>query len=135
MTEAEIISGNDEICRLLQFESDKVYVYRVPNHFPYEKVTKDTGWIEVYAQHIGFNTDWNMLIGAYNRALLILNSLPDTAKQLLKEDKNFIVNFGINNFFGLFESQLRISSCWVKLVDFAKWYNSVHLMLKSKIDG
>lgn len=128
--QAEIISGNDEICRLLEFESNKVYVYKVPNLFPHDK-ENDTGWIEVNTQCIGFDTDWNMLIGAYNRALKVLDELPPPAKVLLKKEKNFVVNFGIHHFFGLFENQLHISSCWIKLVDFAKWYNSVKLMIKT----
>jgi hypothetical protein len=129
MTELEIINGNDEICKLMQFKSNKAYVYQVPNLFPHEK-DNDTGWIELNVQTIQFHTDWNMLIGAYNRALVILNNAPETARQLLKEDKNFIVNFGAQNFFGVFEGQLHISSCWIKLVDFAKWWNSVSVMFK-----
>lgn len=134
MTELEIINGNDEICRLLQFKSDKVYMYQVPNTFPHEK-EYDTGWTEFNVQAIPFHEDWNMLIGAYNRALAILNSMPDTAKQLLKEDKNFIVNFGVKNFFGLFDNHLSISSCWIKMVDFAKWWNVVGLMFVSSNEG
>lgn len=134
MTEIEIITGNDEICRLLLFKRVKDYLYQIPNTFPHEK-ENDTGWTEFNVKAIPFHEDWNMLIGAYNRALLILNAMPDTAKQLLKEDRNFVVNFGVKNFFGLFENQLSISSCWLKMVDFAKWWNSVSPMLTGQISG
>lgn len=134
MTDLEIINGNDEICRLLQFKSNKAYVYQIPNLFPHEK-ENDTGWVEMDVQAIQFNTDWNMLIGAYNRALYILNNMPHTAKQLLKEDKNCVVNFGVKNFFGTFEGQLNISSCWIKLVDFARWWNAVSVMFSRNLNA
>lgn len=127
MTELEIITGNDEICKLLMFESDKVYTYKVPNTFPFEREA-DTGWTEFNTQAILFHSDWNMLIGAYNRALYILNKMPDTIKELLRDEKNFVVNFAIKNFFHLFENQLHISSSWVKMVDFARWFNAVKPM-------
>jgi len=133
MTELEIINGNDEICQLLQFKSNKVYVYQVPNTFPFEKEL-DTGWSEMNVQDIQFHSDWNMLIGAFNRALFILNSMPDTAKKLLKEDKNLIVNFGIKNFFVVsINGQMEVVHSWRKIVDFAKWWNSVSLMFLPQI--
>ncbi len=128
MTDLEIITGNDEICKMLLFESNKAYVYKIPNLFPHEK-ENDTGWIELDVRTMQFHTDWNMLIGAYNRALYILNNMPDTAKELLKENNNSIINFGVKNFFHVFEGQLNISSCWIKLVDFAKWWNSVKWLM------
>lgn len=124
MTDLEIINGNDEICQLCGFESDKVYVYKIPNTFPFESEA-DTGWTELTVQQTLFHTDWNMLIGGYNRALYKINSMSETAKSLLLEDKNMVDNFGAKNFFGLFEGQLYISSCWIKLVHLSKWYNSV----------
>jgi len=126
MTEAEIITGNDEICKMCEFETSKVYVYKVPNTFPYER-EHDTGWSEMNVQAIPFHEDWNLLIGAYNRALELMVKLNPTQKDLLKQDKNFIVNFGTKNFFGLFENQLHISSSYIKLTDFAKWYNSIKI--------
>ena len=129
MTELEIITGNDEICQALGFRSDKVYVYQVPNLFPHEKEA-DTGWTEFNTQTIGFNTDWNMLIGGYNRMLQNLQAMNPTQKALLKEEKNFVVNWGTANFFHLFEGQLYISSSWIKLVYMCKWYNAVKLIGK-----
>lgn len=102
MTQEQIVLGNDEICQMLQFESDKVYSYKIPNTFPFEKEL-DTGWTEFNVQQILFHSDWNMLIGAYNRALSIMEDLPD----------------GVH-----------ISSCWIKLVDFAKWFNQIKLLFK-----
>jgi len=122
MTESEIIIGNDEICQMIGWVSTKAYVYQVPNLFPYKE---DTGWTEFNTQDIGFHCDWNLLIPAYNIALKILAGLTTTQAQLLHDHKNFIVNYGCKNFFHLFDNQLHISSCWVKLVDFSKWYNSV----------
>lgn len=127
MTEAEIITGNDEICDMLGFEKSNAYVYKIPNTFPFEKEI-DTGWTEFDVQAVGFHLDWNVLIGAYNRALKLMEGMNSIQKQLLLQDKNFVVNFGTKNFFGLFENQLHISSSWIKLVDFAKWYNSVKLL-------
>jgi hypothetical protein len=129
MTETEIITGNDEICQALGFKSDKVYVYRVPNTFPFERET-DTGWTEFNTQQIGFHQDWNLLIGAYNRMLENLANMTETQRRLLAEEKNFVVSFGVKNFFGIFENQLHIASSWIKLVDFCKWYNSVKLIGK-----
>lgn len=122
MTESEIIIGNDAICKMLGFESTKQYIYKIPNLFP---SNENTGWIETNALHVGFDSDWNMLIGAYNKTLYIIDQMPPTLKELLKEYNNFVVSFGIKNFFHIFEGQLHISSCWTKLVIFAKWYNNV----------
>lgn len=127
MTEKEIIIGNDEICQALGFKSKTVYVYEVPNTFPHEK-ERDAGWMEWNTQEIGFHKDWNLLIGGYNRMLHNLEAMTNTQKQLLKDEKNLIVNFGTKNFFGLFENQLHISSSWIKLVIMCKWYNSVKLV-------
>lgn len=129
MTEHELIVGNDEICQLLGWETNKAYVYKVPNTFPHEKEA-DTGWIELGTQAIGFHRDWNMLIGAYNRALLILNNLTETQKKLLQEDKAFFAKFGIKNVFGVSDVnwQINITSSWIKFVDFCKWYNSIKLI-------
>lgn len=133
MTEAEIISGNDEICKILEWESNRVYVYKVPNTFPFEQEV-DTGWMEWDVQAIGFNTDWNMLIGAYNRILKILSTLTKTEHELLDLPKTFVVKFAVNNVFGMgINGQLNITSCWIKIVDFCKWYNSVK-MLKGQKD-
>lgn len=132
MNITEVISGNDQICQALGFESNKVYVYKVPNTFPFEKEA-DTGWTEFNVQQLLFHSDWNMLIGAYNHCLEKLEQLPVSLKALLKEDKNIVVNFGTRNFFGLFENQLHISSSWIKLVDLCKWYNSVKLMAVLKV--
>ena len=127
MTEQEIISGNDAICTMLGFEQTKAYHYKVPNLFPKEV---DTGYTEMDTSDTQFHIDWNMLIGSYNKMLALMQDMPDTAKELLKTDKNFLVNYGARNFFCLFENQLSISSCWIKLVDFAKWYNAVSFTFK-----
>lgn len=128
MTEAELITGNDEICQTLGFESNKAYVYQVPNLFPHEKEV-DTGWMEWNVQDIGFEKDWNMLVGAYNRILLILNNLSPIQKELLKQDKNFFASFGVKNVFRVSDVnwQVNISTSWQHIVDFCKWYNSVKL--------
>ena len=123
MTQEEKILGNDEICRMLGWESDKVYVYKVPNLFPATDI--DTGWTEFDVQNVGFNMDWNILIGAYNIALTKLQGLTSLQTISFEDKKNFIVMFGTRNFFHLFNNQLSINSCWIKLVDFSKWYNSV----------
>lgn len=125
-TEKEIIVGNDEICQALGFKTNKVYVYEVPNTFPNERES-DTGYTEFNTQQIGFHTDWNLLIGGYNRMLEKLELMNVLQKELFLQEKNFIVNFGTKNFFGLFENQLHIASSWIKLVDLCKWYNSVKL--------
>ena len=124
MKESEIITGNDEICQMLGWVSTRVYMYHVPNLFPIEDSKQTT---EMDCQGIPFHQDWNMLIGAYNKALQILAGLTTTQAELLHVDKNFFVQWGAKNFFHLFENQLHISSCWIKLVDFSKWYNSVKL--------
>lgn len=131
MTQAEIISGNDEICQTLGFESSKVYVYKVPNTFPFEKEA-DTGWTECDTQAILFHTDWNMLVGAYNRILLIVRNLSETGRKLLNEDKNFFAKWGTSTVFMVSDInwQININSAWLKMVDFCKWYNSVKLMIK-----
>jgi len=108
MTEAEIITGNDEICKMCEFETSKVYVYKVPNTFPYER-EHDTGWSEMNVQAIPFHEDWNLLIGAYNRALELMVKLNPTQKDLLKQDKNFIVNFGTKNFLDLPKDKIKNS--------------------------
>ena len=124
MTEAEIITGNDEICKMCGFESNKAYVYKVPNLFPCKD--PDTGWSETNVQAIQFNEDWNMLIGAYNIAREKLSLLNATQKELLEQHKNFITNYSINNFFHLgIDGQVKISGSYIKLVDFAKWYNGI----------
>lgn len=121
MKESELIIGNGEICKMLGWESNKAYVYKVPNLFP---SNEDSGYTEFDTQNVGFNLDWNILIGAYNIALQKIVQLSETKKELL--DKNFIVQFGTKNFFHLFDNQLSINSCWNKLVDFSKWYNSLN---------
>ena len=97
MTELEIITGNDAICQMIWWESIKVYVYQVPNLFPHNE---DSGWTEFNVQDIGFHNDWNMLIGAYNKALHILMKFKQLQTELLNDDKNIVVKFGIQNFFG-----------------------------------
>jgi len=68
-----------------------------------------------------YREDWNWLIGFYNHILKLLISDP-SINELFKNDKNCVVQFGTKNFFGLFEGQLHIESCWIKAVDFAKFY-------------
>lgn len=122
MTDAELIVGNAEICEMLGWISNKAYVYQVPNLFPSQE---DSGWTEFNTQEVGFHLDWNILIGAYNQLLLKILAFTPTQKELFKDDKTMIVKFGAEHFFGLFEGQLYINSCWIKLVDFSKWYNSI----------
>lgn len=107
---------------MLEWESNKVYVYKVPNLFP---TKEDSGYTELSTQGMLFHTDWNMLIGAYNRVMLLINSLSETQLQLLRDNKNFLIDYSFKNFFIPFEGQLHINSCWLKLVDICKWYNSV----------
>ncbi len=121
MSQEEILIGNNEICRMLGWPCLSLYHYECPNIFP---LNENSGYMELRCDAIGFNTDWNMLIGAYNVALSKLNN-NELVKNLLKRDEHFIANFGIKNFFGLFENQLYISSSWIKLVDFCKLYNAV----------
>lgn len=131
MTEAEIITGNDHLCQMLEFESNKVYVYKVPNLFPFQGY--ESGYMESNVQAILFHTDWNMLVGAYNGMLKILHDLPETGKQLLQEDKNFFARWGTKTVFMVSDVnyQINIHSAWMKLVDFAKWWNAVKLMIKT----
>lgn len=132
MTEAEIIMGNDEICKAIGFVTNRSYVYQVPNLFPHEKEGGDTGWTEWGTQEIGFEKDWNMLVGAYNRVLLIYHTLSDTQKELLSHDKSFFARYGVKNVFGVSDVnwQINISSSWLKLVDFCKWYNQIKFVTK-----
>jgi len=133
MSEAELITGNDEICQLIGFKSTKAYVYEVPNLFPYDlDEGNDTGWTEWDVQAIGFEKDWNMLVGAYNRALTILHKLSDTQKELLNQDKGFFAKFGVKHIFGVSDvnGQINITSSWLKLVDFCKWYNNIKHITK-----
>ena len=129
--EHEIIIGNDEICKTLGFESSKVYVYKVPNLFPFEKEC-DTGWTEFNVQQLGFHADWNMLVGAYNRILLILHNMSETGKKLLQDDKNFFARWGTRTVFMVSDinHQINIESAWRKMVDFCKWYNQVLPIIK-----
>ena len=123
MTDKEIIMGNDEICQALGFESNRVYVYKVPNTFPFEN-ERDTGWTELNTQAICFHSDWNMLVGAYNRIRTLVFNMTDTQKEILKDHKNFLTNFAVKNVFSIsIDNQLRIERAWRMLTDFCKWYN------------
>ena len=60
MTKEEIISGNTIIAEFLGWNSEKEGIYQVSNLFP---LKGDTGWMERHALTIGFDADWNMLMG------------------------------------------------------------------------
>lgn len=130
MKESEIIIGNDEICQMLGWKSDRAYMYHVPNLFPIQESNNTT---EMDVQGIGFHLDWNMCIGAYNKSLELLHGMNDVQKELLQHDKHFLVNFSTRSFFHIFEGQLHISSCYVKLVMIAKWYNSIKLFKQTPV--
>lgn len=129
MTEAEKILANDEICKMLGWESNRVYVYHVPNLFPFKE---DAGTTEFMVQDIFFDRDWNMCVGAYNNVLKRIINLHQTQRDLYNHHKNFIVRYGAQNFFEISDvtGQVNISSCYLKLADFAKWYNGVTVFKK-----
>jgi hypothetical protein len=128
MKESEIIIGNDEICQMLGWESNQLYVYRVPNLFPSEQ---DSGWTKFNTQDIAFHSDWNLLIGAYNYALKLVRGFTNLQKELLQDDKAFFARFGVKHMFGISDvnHQVNINASWLKLVDFCKWYNSIKLLI------
>ncbi len=129
---SEIITGNDEIAKCIGFDSDKPYVYKVPNTFPFEN-ENNTGWTEFNTKEIGFDKDWNMLVGAYNKILLILKNLNPIYRELLQKDESFFARWGTKTVFMVSDinHQINIDSSWKKMVDFCKWYNHIKITFKN----
>jgi len=65
-----------------------------------------------------------MLIGAHNKARELFMKLDKPIqKEFLESDETYIARFGFVSFFSAFENEYHITSSWIKMVDFARWYN------------
>lgn len=121
MTADQIIKGNNEIAKMCG-----VSVYPVKGTKEFKKwkgEACDFNWFE-----LKYESDWNMLISAHNKSRELFMKLDKSIqKEFLESDNLIVERFGFVNFFSTLENQYTISSCWNKMVNFAKWYNSLKL--------
>jgi len=80
------------------------------------------------AKDFEYHSSWDWLIPAHNKARELFLNLPkEIRRDFLQSYKTYIESHGFHNFFSTFENQYTISSCWHKMVDFAKWYNDLSI--------
>jgi len=120
MTEKEILEGSDLICGFMGFEKTEPFHYKVPNLFPYKE---DSGWMELRADAVGFDKDWNLLIPVFdNLRVAILGDVQTRSKIFAMVNvvyKHCLVEWPHLGLAG----RLDINGSFLKVVDLVRWYN------------
>ena len=115
MKDKEVISGN-------------LIIAKLEGYCPVENIYVCEGKPSMNSQDFDYHQNWKSLIRAHNKARELFFGLDnETQKYFMQSDKTIVERVGFVYFFSAFENQYTISSCWIKMVDFAKWYNTINL--------